>query len=121
MTASGPTFVVHLHKQPYDVLVDRSTPFGNPFTHLDTPTRAKFRVATRSDAIRAFEDWAFYSDDLKAIWIREHVHELQGKTLGCWCAPKLTCHGTTLAVMAEHTAPGGVFVPPPRWDQITAF
>lgn len=113
--------VVHLHKQPYDVLIDRSTPWGNPFTHLDTRTLAKFKVATRSESIRAFSEWAFYSEDRSAIWIREHVHELQGKTLGCWCMPRLSCHGEVLGAMAEQTPPGGVFVPPAQMDQLRIF
>lgn len=28
------------------------------------------------------------------------LHELKGKTLGCWCAP-LACHGDVLAELAE--------------------
>lgn len=94
------TTVVHLHKQPYDVLIDRSTPWGNPFTHLETPNRAKFKVATRREAIQAFEEWVLVSDDPEALWIREHAHELRGKVLGCWCVPS-ACHGETLCELAE--------------------
>lgn len=94
------TSVVHLHRQPYDVLIDRTTPWGNPFTHLDGPTKAKFRVATRGAAIDAFEEWVLESNDPEAVWIREHAHELRGKRLGCWCEPK-RCHGSVLAALAD--------------------
>lgn len=34
------------------------------------------------------------------LW--EHVHELKGKRLACWCAPK-ACHGHALALLADMT------------------
>lgn len=84
--------VVHLKRDPYDVQIDRATPWGNPFVlgaHGD-----------RSEVIEHFRQWGYTSDDSRAKWIREHVHELQGKTLGCWCAP-MACHGEVLETMAD--------------------
>ena len=113
-----PTSVVHLHKQSYDVLVDRSTPWGNPFTHIrDRHTLARFVVSTRSESITSFAIWAYESDDPEAAWIREHVHELQGKTLACWCMPK-HCHGEVLAEMADRTVPGEIVPKRSRQEQI---
>ena len=48
---------------PGAVLVDRTTKYGNPFTHLDLDkTKAKVRVATIEDAVRAFELWEMLSN-----------------------------------------------------------
>jgi hypothetical protein len=48
--------VVHCKKAPYDVLIDRSTIWGNPFSHRPG-TKAQFLVATREEAIARFEEW----------------------------------------------------------------
>lgn len=91
--------VVHLHKDSFDVLIDRTTPWGNPFSHKQG-TRARWHVDTRDDAVNDFSRWVRYSDHAEAQWIRAHIHELRGKTLGCWCSPK-RCHGMILAQMAN--------------------
>lgn len=53
--------VVHAGRAGYDVLIDRTTKWGNPLTHnKDRRTLAKFVVATRaripSKLIEAFEE-----------------------------------------------------------------
>jgi hypothetical protein len=83
--------VVRLRVERCDMKIDRSTPWGNPFVigkHGD-----------RHEVIERFRMWALTSADPEAVWIREHVHELRGKVLGCWCAP-LDCHGFVLLEMA---------------------
>lgn len=82
--------------EPFDVRIDRLTRWGNPFK-ID-------RDHDRETVVGLFTDWALYSTDRRAAWIRAHVHELRGKRLGCWCAPAL-CHGHVLAAMA---ADGGL-------------
>lgn len=42
--------VVNIRNEPYDVLIDRSTKWGNPYSHREG-TNAKFVVSTRSEAI----------------------------------------------------------------------
>lgn len=77
-----PCLVVHLKRSPYDVRIDRSTKWGNPF-----------RIgpgSSREDVIQRYEQWLQHQSDLLA-----DLHELRGKTLGCWCAPK-PCHGDVL-------------------------
>jgi len=88
------TSVVHRKRDRYDVLVDRSTKWGNPFSHKPG-TRALYRVATREEAIAKHEEWVQQQPELMAA-----LHELRGKTLGCWCKPK-SCHGDTLARLAD--------------------
>ncbi len=86
------TTVVHLKKADYDVRIDRQSRWGNPFKIGED--------GDRDEVIRKYYEWVTRSDDWKAKWIRENVHRLRGKTLGCWCAPN-PCHGHVLAGMAE--------------------
>ena len=86
--------------EPYDVLVDRSTPFGNPFSHL-ADTRAEFRTPTKFEAVRRFSQWVRLNPELM-----ERIRtELKGKTLGCHCGQnninRGMCHGVILARIAE--------------------
>lgn len=85
-------WVVHCKRARYGVLVDRSTPWGNPF-HIG-------RDGTREEVIRLHEQWMLMSNDPKAVWQRTHLHELRGQILGCWCPP-LSCHAETLARYAN--------------------
>lgn len=102
------TRIVHRKRAPFDVLIDRTTRWGNPFSAK--PSRlARVRVATDAEAIARFAVWARSSADPAAVWIRSHVGGLRGAVLGCWCAPPagvtaddpLICHGQILARMAE--------------------
>ncbi len=79
--------------------VDRSSPFGNPFTHLNGPTLAKYKVATRDEAIERYKDWFI---DQPQLIVR--LPELRGKVLGCWCirgtSTEVGCHASWLAELA---------------------
>ena len=87
--------VVHCQRAHYDVLIDRTTKWGNPFTHVMGRTRAEFRVKTREEAIARFEEWIRTRPDLMAA-----LPELRGKVLGCWCDPH-PCHGHVLVRLAN--------------------
>lgn len=89
------TRVVHCKKEPYDVYIGRPSPYGNPFSHK-ADTLARFRVATRDEAVIKYEAWVRSQPELVARIKRE----LRGKVLGCWCHPK-RCHGDILAKIAE--------------------
>lgn len=85
--------VVHFKREPHDVYIGRPSKWGNPFTHIaDKKTAAQFIVASREEAVQKYKEWILEGD---GKWLLEHLHELEGKTLGCWCAPKL-CHGNAL-------------------------
>lgn len=86
--------VVNLHWQEFDVRCDRRGPWGNPFVATDRTEPARQKV------IGDFREWVRTSDHPRAVWMREHVHELEGKRLGCHCAPK-DCHCDVLAEMAN--------------------
>lgn len=84
---------LHSHKGPC-VKVDRSTPWGNPFTHLKSQTRAQFIVGTREESIARYKDWFLDQPELV-----ERLPELTGKVLGCYCVPA-SCHASWLAEIA---------------------
>lgn len=96
------TRVVHCKRERYDVYIGRGRdpktgargPWGNPFSH-QAGTLAQFRVGSREEAIERFEQYLLDTPELMA-----RLHELKGKTLGCWCAPK-PCHGDVLARLAD--------------------
>ena len=75
------------------VVVARPTRWGNPFA-------VGKGAADRAEAVARFEDWV-QGDDPRAAWIREHVHELAGRALACWCPQPGPCHALVLARMAD--------------------
>lgn len=76
--------VVNLRKEPYDVYIGRGSKWGNPFKMRDNSEAERNRVCGM------YEQW-FWTTDLP-----NHLHELRGKRLGCFCKPK-RCHGDFLA------------------------
>jgi len=84
--------VVHCKKEPYDVYIGRPSKWGNPYTHLEDATQAKYKVATRAQAVEAYRDYILNGEGKHLL---EDLHELEGKVLGCWCKPK-SCHGDIL-------------------------
>ncbi len=74
--------------------IGRPSKWGNPFTHK-TGTKAAHIVASRSEAVRRYRAWIKTQPQLM-----DALHELRGKTLGCWCKP-LDCHGDVLAELAD--------------------
>lgn len=86
--------VVHFKKDPYDIYIGRGSKWGNPFTHKDG-TIAQFKVSSRKEAIEKYEEWIKNQPDLM-----DSLHELKGKTLGCWCKPQ-SCHGDVLKKLVD--------------------
>lgn len=81
------TRVVHCKKEPYDVLIDRTTKWGNPFRIGDGMTREK--------SLFMYRHWICSKAALLA-----DLHEIRGKILGCWCKPE-DCHGDILAELCD--------------------
>ena len=79
------TKVVHCNKSTYDVYIGRPSKWGNPFTEKEH--------GSRTEVIKKYKEWLFNSSDAEDV--RNSLHELKGKTLGCWCKPK-ACHGDIL-------------------------
>jgi hypothetical protein len=81
------TTVVHCRKEKYDILIDRTTKWGNPFI---------IGPYTREEALEKYEEWIQTQD-----WLLKDIHKLKNKVLGCWCKPK-KCHGDILAELANN-------------------
>lgn len=88
--------VVHCKKEEYDVYIGRPSKWGNPFSHKEN-TKAKYLVSSREEAVDAYEDWILNGE---GQYLLEDLHELKGKTLGCWCKPK-ECHGDILVKLVK--------------------
>lgn len=88
--------VVHCKRDRYDVYIGRPSKWGNPFSHKDG-TLAKYKVASREEAVSAYEDWLLNGE---GRYLLKDLHELKGKVLGCWCSPH-TCHGDVLYRLAN--------------------
>lgn len=91
------------------VKVDRSTPWGNPFTVKDAveigwhPNEAPafvvecFAYWLRGDR----SNWMGPESDAAAAKILARLPELRGKNLACWCMPGRPCHADVLLEMAN--------------------
>jgi hypothetical protein len=89
--------VVHCKKEPYDIYIGRPGKWSNPFTHISYGTLAKYVVGSRKEAIEAYREWITKGE---GQYLLKDLHELKGKTLGCWCKPK-SCHGDVLIELAN--------------------
>lgn len=97
------TVVINLrHTRSYDVYVGRGYKYGNPFV-VDVD-------GTREECCeKHFEwllQWILHKSEivigvLSNKWVCEHLKELRGQRLACFCKPEL-CHADTLAWLAEH-------------------
>lgn len=94
------TTVVHCKKEPFDVYIGRPSKWGNPFTHKPG-TIAKYILPTREEAIAAYKKWITEGEGKQLL---KDLHELKGKTLGCWCKPQ-SCHGDVLAELINNHLP----------------
>ena len=86
--------VVHCKKESFDVYIGRPSIWGNPFSHKEG-TQAKFKVATREEAVKSYRQWLLNNPSLMA-----KLPQLKGKVLGCWCHPQ-KCHGDVLLELAN--------------------
>lgn len=76
--------VVNLKKEPYDVFIGRGSKWGNPFPMKNKSKEERDRVCD------LYEDYFLKSD------LVNHLEELKGKKLGCYCKPA-RCHGDFIA------------------------
>lgn len=82
--------VVHCQKQKYDVYIGRANSYcgllqskwANPFVIG--------KDGTRKEVIAKYKEYILGNPELM-----NSLHELEGKTLGCWCHP-FACHGDVL-------------------------
>lgn len=79
--------VVHCKKEPYDIYIGRPSKWGNPYSIG--------KDGTREEVLKKYQKWL-----KKNYSLMQSLHELRGKTLGCWCHPK-PCHGNILKELVE--------------------
>jgi len=89
--------VVHCKRDAYDMYIGRGrgSIWGNPYSHKQG-TQAKFKVDTVEEAIECYRRWLWRQIKSGEITL-EQLAALDGKVLGCWCAPG-RCHGEVLVV-----------------------
>lgn len=75
--------IVHCKRDDFDIYIGRPSKWGNPFKIG--------KDGTRDEVIDKYEQWIKTQPNLMKA-----LEELKGKTLGCWCAPTLRCHGEVL-------------------------
>lgn len=85
------TRVVNIHAEPYDVLIDRTTIYGNKYRLFVDGTRLNVIKKFRVDLIRRMK---------RSKSFTEKVYALKGKRLGCHCKP-LPCHGDVYVEILE--------------------
>jgi len=86
------TKVVNIHADKYDVYIGREGKgqdgyFGNPFRLRNGEQRGA--------TIEKYKKYFYERLETDAEFKRQ-VHELKGKTLGCFCKPD-ACHGDVIA------------------------
>ena len=86
--------VVHCKREPFDVFIGRPSKWGNPY--VIGPH------GSREMVIERYRSYLRGRPDLLA-----DLHELEGKVLGCFCAPK-ACHGDVLLEYLANPLPPGV-------------
>lgn len=84
--------VVHCKKEKCDIYIGRPNKWGNPFSIG--------KDGTREEVIIKYEEWIRNNPELL-----KDLHELKGKTLGCWCSPK-ACHGDILIKLIKELENG---------------
>lgn len=101
------------------VYVGRGSHWGNPFTvagaieHGYASTTDEARKACAGEFRRWLADWIAGEDDgdsdvyctgngrYDRRWMRDHLPELRGKTLACWCPVPGPCHGSVLLELSN--------------------
>lgn len=94
----------------------KESPWANPFRVAQTKGNNDLnpqsdRCRTADEAVSRFADYFERGGLAKSpnnFILRDHVSELRGKTLGCWCCdwngtgePEKPCHAVVLARLAE--------------------
>lgn len=80
--------VVNVKTDGCDVYVGRPSIWGNPIMLK--------RESDRASVLEEYRQYLATRPDL----VQKAFKELRGKTLGCWCAPKM-CHADVLAGIAN--------------------
>jgi hypothetical protein len=83
---------------PQTVYVGRGSKWGNPFPFEHQ------RYLGKAWAVDAYAHWLATSLKGMAL-LRNHLHELRGKNLACWCRAGEPCHADLLLALANGAPP----------------
>ena len=72
---------------------------GNLWSHLNIPNKARYKTATREEAVSKHREYFILKYELDPLF-RKAINSLKGKTLSCYCAP-LLCHAEVIAEYAN--------------------
>ncbi len=73
--------------EPYDILITRPGPFGNPYSHKEG-TSAEFKVSSKREAVDKFREYFYQNEELQ-----EACGVLKDKRIACVCRSGSYCHG----------------------------
>lgn len=109
------TTVVHVnHPDGFTLYCGRASRRAkNPAAHVESPWANPYSISvagSRDEAIAMFARNLADNHRTPWSWMRDHLHELRGLRLACWCAPPdrvltsadpLMCHCQILAAWAD--------------------
>lgn len=78
------------------VYVGRPTKWGNPFKLIPGSISH-----TREGIVQLYAEVLERNETDWAKWINDHIHELAGKNLACWCSLDQICHADVLLALAN--------------------
>jgi hypothetical protein len=103
--------VVHCKRDSYDILMDRSTIYGNPWSHQEG-TKAQFETRNREESINNYREWlmglrftnVLQKERIKILerlsQIRKQMEDRDEIRIACWCKPK-DCHCDVIKEILE--------------------
>lgn len=94
------------------IIASQPSKWGNPFlvSSCMEAGYARTKDEARIAVVSAFDSWLlagdlseFWFEHSRArwTWMREHLFELRGKRIGCFCALDTPCHADVLAAYAN--------------------
>ena len=91
-----PIVIVNKYKEDYDIYIGRGSKWGNPFRLGVDGTRKEVidkHMAWLNEWLQNKKE--IIIDGYSNRWVIEHLGELNGEVLACFCKP-LPCHGDNL-------------------------
>ncbi|MHB1063544.1 MAG: DUF4326 domain-containing protein [Georgenia sp.] len=94
---------------PGAVNVARPGKWGNPFAVGKPNGLGWGDVRNNLHAVQLFTRWLYLRPTLvlyerdRHTWMLDHLNDLRGRDLACWCKPDQPCHASVLLIVANST------------------